>query len=79
MKSASKQTPVVINNSVHQELLDNLAIKLTQTRALLLVGSDVDFSSYHPSVQQDFFGATLECVEDMSLIMPELFREKEPE
>lgn len=77
MKSANKSKSIVINNPIRQDLMDNLAIKLTQTRALLLVGSDVDFSSYHPSVQQDFFGATLECIEDMTLIVPDLIKQKE--
>lgn len=52
--------------------LDAVSTKLAHTRALLLVGSDADFSSYHPSVQHDFLGATLECVEDMDSILNEL-------
>ncbi len=59
-------------NSSSLTIVDTVSTKLAHTRALLLVGSDADFSSYHPSVQQDFLGAMLECVEDIDSLMPEL-------
>jgi len=59
------------NHGDYANAADSMAIKLSQARALLLIGSDVDFSSYHPSVQQDFFGATLEYLEDVSCLMDE--------
>lgn len=60
------------SNQLALELTDNLSAKLAHVRALLLVGSDADFSSYHPSVAQDFIGATLDCVEDINALIPEL-------
>ena len=54
------------------ELTDHVSTKLAHVRALLLVGTDADFSSYHPSVAQDFLSATLDCVEDVNILIPEL-------
>lgn len=64
-----------IHHDYANQASDNMAIKLSQMQALLLVGSEVDFSSYHPSVQQDFFGATLEYMEDVKCLMPKLLGE----
>lgn len=54
------------------ELSDNVSTKLAHARALLLVGSDADFSNYCPSVVQDFMSAALACVEDVNTLLPEL-------
>jgi len=68
----SQKKNIQIHRDYAHQIVDSMAIKLTQARALMLIGSDADFSSYHPSVQQDFFGATLEYMEDVSSLMPEL-------
>lgn len=59
-------------NKTTLTLIDTVSTKLAHAKALLLVGSDADFSSYHPSVQHDFLGAMLECVEDIDSLIPEL-------
>ena len=67
--SSMKKKNTRIQEEYHTAAKDNMSIKLTQAKALLLIGSDVDFSSYDPSVQQDYFGAALQYVEDASDIM----------
>lgn len=68
------KTMKLINESTRANLKlnDDLSIKLAQTRALLLVGSDADFSEYPLHVQQDFLGLALECIETMGDAIKEM-------
>ncbi len=52
--------------SVKQDFFDELFFKISQLKTLLLVGQDTDFSDYHRMIQEDFFGAMIEYIEDIA-------------